>query len=144
MWMCKESSLIALQPSSTLFTIPSTAMMNIKTLSKLYGLSLSNAPLTATQIIALHLLLHRPTEGGISHDPSFGPYISTMPKDFDTHPVTWAVRERLNCASSLERVLLLSSPPTVSSALKNLVNKFMADWKIICEYLVGLLACFFY
>ena len=124
------SSSLPLQPSGILFTIPSTAMMNFRTLSKLYDFPPSSSPLTAPQLIALHLLLHRPTEDGISHDPAFGPYISTMPQDFNTHPVTWAIRGHLDCASQLEKTLLRSLPPTISSALQEQVDKFMADWKV--------------
>lgn len=125
-------------PSSTLFTIPSTAMINLKTLTSIYGLSTTNPPLTATQIISLHLLLHRPTEEGTTCDPTFGPYISTMPHEFDTHPVTWAVRNHLHRANTAEMTLLSSLPPIVSSALEKQVRTFMTDWKAVVEYIVRL------
>ena len=111
-------------------------MINLRTLSTVYGFSTTSPPLTAPQIISLHLLLHMPADEGISHDPAFGPYISTMPQDFDTHPVTWAVRNHFQRASTAEKTLLSSLPPIVSSALENQVRIFVADWDAVVEYIV--------
>ena len=130
----------SVQPSATLFTIPASAMINLRTLSPLYPAA-GKLLLTANQMIPLHLVLHRPGEDGISRDPSWGPFISTMPRGFGSHPVTWAVRKRLGLATVLEEDLLSLLPPTTASAVNDRVRPFMADMKAICEYAVRCLVC---
>ncbi|GJE95126.1 SET domain-containing protein [Phanerochaete sordida] len=119
--------------SSTLFTIPAGAMINLRTLSPLYPAA-GKLLLTANQMITLHLTLHMPREDGVSHDPGWGPYISTLPQDFESHPVTWAVRNHGGFASPTEEDLLSLLPPTILSALSGRVRLFMADWHAICQY----------
>jgi hypothetical protein len=111
-------------------------MVNLKTLSPFYP-PIGSSALTATQMVSLHLSLHRPRDDGVSHDPTFGPYISTMPHDFESHPINWAVRDYLGLANAAEKTSLASLPPAISSALRQQVQKFMADWKAVCKYLVG-------
>ena len=88
-------------------------------------------------MITLHLLLHRPGEDGISYDPTYGPYISTMPRDFDSHPLTWAMRSKLGQATAVEKSLLASLPPAVLSMLRQQMEGFEGDWKAVREYVVG-------
>lgn len=138
------------QPSEPLLTIPSAALMNIKTLSPLYpflplegGLgcaspeipdTLAVLPLNGTQLTCLHLCLHRPTkESGnlCSSDAAFGPYISTLPPDFEGHPVTWLVRQREGTADRHALDLLGGLPPSVAKELGEVAERFWDDWGVI-------------
>ncbi|THU90710.1 SET domain-containing protein, partial [Dendrothele bispora CBS 962.96] len=109
-------------PSSLLFTVPGSSMMNIKTLSPHYY-----PRLTAVQMVSLHLLLHRPENDQVSSDPLFGPYISTLPQDFDSHPLTRLLREG--------RGLLGLLPPSSATALERLASRFHSDLETVCNYL---------
>lgn len=92
--------------------------------------------LTATQLVSLHLSLFRPEKGAESPDPLFGPYISILPRQFDSHPLTWLVtRQRTSC-SPHEEFLLKTLPPSATEALNKLASRFYADWNTICDYLV--------
>jgi len=107
-------------------------MLNVATLSQHYP---SYPMLTATQLISLHLFLYRPMNLRDSLDPLFGPYISTLPSNFDFHPLTWFCHDK-GCGS--ETQLLSTLPPSVMHSLTQLADRFYADWKTICQYLVGL------
>ncbi|KAJ3779332.1 SET domain-containing protein [Lentinula raphanica] len=105
-------------PSTKLFNIPKTALMNIKTLSSHYGSAMKS--LSATQLIFLHLLLHRPRPDEDSLEPLFGPYISTLPRNFDYHPLSWITK-------SINTELLELLPPSTKQALHDLSSKFQND-----------------
>ncbi|KAJ3752470.1 SET domain-containing protein [Lentinula raphanica] len=105
-------------PSTNLFNIPKTALMNIKTLSSHYGSAVK--ALSATQLISLHLLLHRPRPDEDSLEPLFGPYISTLPRNFDYHPLSWITK-------SINTELLELLPPSTKQALHDLSSKFQND-----------------
>jgi len=77
------------EPYSPLFILPATAKMNVLTLKSHYP---DANDLTAVQKITMHLFLHQPSDGGDSQDPLFGPYISVLPRDFDSHPLSWLIR----------------------------------------------------
>lgn len=59
-----------------------------------------------------------------------------MPREFGSHPVTWAVRDHLGLATELEKELLSMLPATIVTALHGKVRLFLADWIAICEYAV--------
>ncbi|KAI0798047.1 SET domain-containing protein [Abortiporus biennis] len=134
---CRETpgagkGLFAIQPckpSETLFTIPAKAMINVKTLSQLYPARKDGSTLSATQMISLHLLLHKPHGNEESLDRTFGPYISTMPRDFESHPLTWSVRKHLKRCSLVEDSLLDALPPSALAALHRLTSRYVEDWK---------------
>ncbi|EPQ58137.1 SET domain-containing protein [Gloeophyllum trabeum ATCC 11539] len=113
-------------PSTTLFTVPASALLNIKTLVKRYPPR--TPPLSGTQLVTLHLFLHRPEGNSESKDPAFGPYISVLPRNFDSHPLTWQVRN--SCADLLQRL-----PPSVSKVLDIVARRFQIDWDTVFEYL---------
>jgi len=93
--------------------------------------------LTATQLISLHLLLHKPAPGCESDDPHFGPYISTLPRDFGNHPLTWVVHRTLGVESREGHALLRLLPPCVQFDLLLLEGRFWKDWEVVRQYLVG-------
>ena len=110
-------------------------MMNTKTLAAHYPAS----TLTATQLISLHLMLHRPRREDDSLDPLFGPYISVLPREFDSHPLTWTVRRSfLRDTCHLESFLLESLTPSASAGLEKISRKFYQDWRIVWGYMVPL------
>lgn len=113
--------------------------MNARTLGPHYSMwKSSSSPLTATQLISLHLLLHRPLDDQESLDPLFGPYISILPREFDSHPLTWIVKQEFaGTTKSLETKFLEYLPPSVMVALVKLATRFWADWKTICEHVVS-------
>ncbi|KDQ60833.1 hypothetical protein JAAARDRAFT_124205 [Jaapia argillacea MUCL 33604] len=118
-------------PSTVLFTIPASALANIRTLSPHYPCWKAK-PLNATQLISLHLFLHRPTTEGVCSDPLFGPYISVLPTDFPGHPLTWLILGM----GPVQQQFLRFLPPGARAALDKVSNRFKEDWRIVQEYLV--------
>lgn len=110
--------------------------MNSLTLGKLYA-GQHKQKLNATQMISLHLLLHRPKDNEKSLDPMFGPYISTLPREFDSHPLTWRVRNRYNLQQDPASILSSCLPPCIATALVELEARFWADFQIVLDYSVG-------
>jgi len=104
-------------------------MINVDTLAPHYP---SPSLLTATQLISLHLHLHRPLRDGDSLDPFFGPYISVLPRDFESHPVTWLVEGRWDGVGT---ELLESLPPSAMLALRLVCRKFWDDWAVVRHYM---------
>jgi len=121
-----------LQRLTPLFTLPSKTKINAETLRHYRHSDL----LTATQLISLHLLLYRPVDGRESVDPNFGPYISLLPRDFGSHPLTWAVHRTLGVASHEEYTLMDLLPPSVLTELHLLEKRFWTDWEAVRQYLV--------
>jgi hypothetical protein len=109
-------------------------MINTQTLAPHYP---SPSSLTAVQLISLHLLLYRPIRDSQSSDPLFGPYISVLPRGFESHPLTWLIehqRQRKNDGT----ILLDSLPPSATRALREVSRKFWDDWKAVRQYMVCL------
>ncbi|KAI0031839.1 hypothetical protein K488DRAFT_71128 [Vararia minispora EC-137] len=119
-----------LKVQAALFTVPASAHINIITLESQYP----GAELSAVQLISLHLFLHKPLGDTDSFDPLFGPYISVLPRDFDGHPLTWAIRRTLGRADA-GTALLGFFPPHVNTLLAQLERRFWEDWKAVREYL---------
>lgn len=119
-----------MQPSEPLFAIPSTALINTTTLAARYS---SSGSLTPTQLISLHLFLARPEGELDSKDVTFGPFISILPREFDSHPLTWVVRRETNDGGSQ---LLDILPPNITLALTAVRNRFWTDWSTISKYMV--------
>jgi hypothetical protein len=114
--------------------------MNIRTLVGLYPKA--RPKLTATQIMSLHLLLHRPNSpSDPSKDAVFGPYISVLPSNFDAHPLTWFIRPRdpqTECESlEIGHDLLENTPKGVVNTLEGVAKRFHQDWERIRQYLVS-------
>jgi len=110
---------LAIPPSTPLFTIPAPALVNCRTLGPHYPVGLD-----AVQLIALHLCLYRPLAPSHSLDPLFAPYISTLPREFDSHPLTRHVQQT---DSEL--------PPSVATALARLHARYLHDWRTVRGYL---------
>ena len=133
------------QKSSALFTVPANALVNVKTLGSHYPPRSDGLNLSAVQMISLHLLLHKPHEDGVSRDELFGPYISTMPRSFESHPCTWKLRAGLasNSGSTgvsytdTEASLLEALPPSVKRSSSQLASRLRADWETVCQYVVS-------
>ena len=113
--------------------------MNVRTLKSLYPTP-GPTLLTATQIISLHLYLNRPHKNEDSPEPHYGPYISTLPREFDSHPLTWVVRSE-NGIESGGIPLLGCLPPSVRASLMELHERFCQDWAAVRAYLVGDMRC---
>ncbi|KAG8217501.1 SET domain-containing protein [Butyriboletus roseoflavus] len=117
-------------PKCLLFVLPPESLMNKMTLKRLYPPNTRAVQaLTAMQLISLHLFTWRPQADEDSRDPFFGPYISILPRNFDSHPLTWLVlSEKLNKADDLQISLLNSLPPSVLAELHRLHTRFWDDW----------------
>lgn len=113
--------------------------MNKMTLRRLYPPNTRVVKaLTAVQLISMHLFIWRPQADEDSGDPFFGPYISILPRNFDSHPLTWFVlAEKLNKADDLQISLLNSLPPSVLVALRRLHTRFWDDWRKVQTFLVS-------
>lgn len=121
-------------PSTPVFTVPASCLINIKTLLPHY-LS-AKSVLSATQLISLHLFLYRPEAGFESSDPLYGPYISILPRDFECHPLTLLVRRTTQVLPEEDSALLDDLPPSVANALHELLSRFQRDWDAVRRYLV--------
>ncbi|KAK7014878.1 hypothetical protein R3P38DRAFT_2998161, partial [Favolaschia claudopus] len=105
-------------PSTPLFTIPACNLVNCRTLRGHYP-----AGLTAIQLISLHLCLHRFSTTSTATYP-FGSYICTLPREFDTHPLTSRVQQRD-----------LNYPPSIAIALDHLHARYLDDLRLVRRYL---------
>ena len=93
--------------------------------------------MNATQLISLHLAVHRPKPE--SDDPHFGPYINMLPSDYDSHPLTWLVREGQDKASHREHRLLSMLPPSIFEQLCGVCDRFRKDWDVALQCIVSLI-----
>ncbi|KAJ7155984.1 hypothetical protein C8R43DRAFT_1125888 [Mycena crocata] len=109
----------SIPPSTPLFTIPARCLLNSRSLASHYPPGLD-----AVQLIALHLCLYRPSNSSHSRDPLFGPYISSLPREFDRHPLT----SHVQAADTSEL------PPSVASALVGLHARYLHDWNAVRGY----------
>ncbi|CAA7271715.1 unnamed protein product [Cyclocybe aegerita] len=122
-----------LGPSTPLFTVPAHTLLNHLTLSPHYPAA--RPKLSCTQLVSLHLSLHRPL-GEVSDDPLFGPYISVLPRDFDWHPFTWLWKTKTQRHDApLETRLCESLPPRIVEKLDRTCALFKKDWRVIQKYL---------
>ncbi|EJD05890.1 SET domain-containing protein [Fomitiporia mediterranea MF3/22] len=130
-----------LPPSKDPFlSIPASALLNSRTLRRfypkialegLYDNPSSDLILTGTQLLSIHLALYRPGgEDSCSKDAHFGVYIDTLPTEFDSHPLTWLVKEKLGKAGAHEVKLLERLPPSVLSELEAVATRYWHDWDI--------------
>ncbi|KIJ69446.1 hypothetical protein HYDPIDRAFT_106062 [Hydnomerulius pinastri MD-312] len=126
-------------PATTLFSIPASAMMNKMSLKQLYSPQARvTKALTAVQLISMHLLLWRPKADEGCTDAHFGPYISTLPRNFESHPLTWLVQSKLggDTTSATNRSILLERlPQSVSVALQQLYMRFWEDWNKVQTFM---------
>ncbi|KAI6109828.1 hypothetical protein F5141DRAFT_810654 [Pisolithus sp. B1] len=103
-------------------------MMNVMTLKPHYPPETAEA-LTGIQLVCMHLFLWRPRrDSENSEDPLFGPYISTLPREFDGHPLTWVVQSKHQNTTCQDDHPLQWLPPSVLSALDRLHRRFTDDW----------------
>lgn len=118
------------QPNTPLFSVPSAAYINPLSLSKIYGTAIDT--LSATQLISLHLHIHRPSlkNGVKSSDPNYAPYLAILPRNFASHPLSWLVM-------NTDPILLHHAPPAVRRNLHKMANQFRQDWKAVSKYLVS-------
>jgi hypothetical protein len=105
--------------------------MNLRTLLPLYRPQGKQKPLTATQMISLHLCQHRPRDGATSLDTNFGPHISVLPTEFEGHPFTWRVR-----ADTLGGELVSKLPSHIKNRLDKMHETYAADFTACRKYLV--------
>ncbi|KAH9901320.1 SET domain-containing protein [Cubamyces lactineus] len=117
-------------PSSILFEIPSGALLNAATVLPLYP-QIKEGQLSGTQLVSLHLLLHKPSGDADSSDPIFGPYITTLPRDFSSHPLTWLVNRQRKKEDAWSRYLLDHVPPSAWQAISKLEKRFWKDWDAV-------------
>lgn len=59
-----------------------------------------------------------------------------LPRDFDSHPLTWVVHQTLGVASREECKLMNLLPPSVLAELLLLEKRFWTDWEAVRQYLV--------
>ncbi|KAI8998695.1 SET domain-containing protein [Trametes punicea] len=117
-------------PSSILFQVPSSALINVKTLLPLYP-QVKEGRLSGVQLVSFHLLLHKPSGKGDSLDSCFGPYVSTLPRDFSSHPLTWSINRKLGKEDPWSNYFLDHVPPSTRKMVRMLSERFWADWEAI-------------
>jgi len=110
--------------------------VNVKTLGRLHP---DGKHLSAHQLISLHLYLHRPLDDNTkeSSDSPFGPFISILPREFDSHPLGWLVRKNMGDENELESTLLALLPRSARSVLNALAERFRRDSDAVSKYLVS-------
>ena len=113
--------------------VPPSALANVKTLAPLYP---GSKRLSAHQLISLHLYLHKPLDSTKeSPDSLFGPFISILPREFDSHPLTWVIQQ--NMGGDTESPFLALLPRSTRSILNALAERFQRDSDVVITYLVG-------
>ncbi|THH05238.1 hypothetical protein EW145_g4942 [Phellinidium pouzarii] len=133
-----------LEPSSVPFIrIPAAALLNSRTLKVIYpGIALEGfrrpsssgeLVINGTQLLSIYLSVNRPEGDEESENPHFGPYISTFPRDFSSHPLSWIVKQELGTAGYHELFLLQDLPPSVLSELQAVAKRFWDDWKVALQ-----------
>ena len=122
--------------------MPESAHINAKSLSPLYGPSITSH-LTAVQLISMHLFLYRPHQGvnRVCTDSNYGPYISILPKSFDDHPLSWLIRS--SRGESKDFFLVDCLPPATQRALNAVGDRFWKDWKVVSQLLVTIFLKYF-
>ncbi len=125
-----------IEPCTTLLSIPSKALLNSLTLAPHYPAS--RPKLSCNQFVSLHLMLHRPPNNNSqSDDLLYGPFISVLPREFDSHPLTWLWKEHGQSQRAvLETQLLDVLPGHIVTKLNKMYGLFTSDWKRIKDYLV--------
>ena len=110
--------------------------MNVKTLGPLHP---GSKRLSAHQLISLHLYLHRPLDDNTkeSSDSPFAPFISILPREFDSHPLGWLVHKNMGDENDLESALLALLPRNTRSGLNALAERFGRDLDAVSKYLVS-------
>ena len=95
--------------------------------------------LNGTQLICLHLCLHRPgqTRKDELADPLFAPYISMLPQNFDSHPLTWSVKRQTGAANPHELKLLDLLPPSSAAEIAGVSDRFWSDWAVVSNFLAS-------
>lgn len=115
-----------------MFKIPPTALINVVTLASRYP---SSDSLTPTQLISLHLFLTTPEGEQDSTGDAFGPFISILPREFDSHPLTWVVSKKL-VKESIGSAMLDLLPPSITGLIFDLERRFWEDWHSVLNYMV--------
>ncbi|KAH9854169.1 SET domain-containing protein [Lenzites betulinus] len=121
-------------PSSTLFEIPRKALMNTTTVLPLYP-HVKEGRLSGIQLVSMHLLLHKYSGEEDSLDKVFGPYISTLPRDFSGHPLAWLVNRKLKREDASGDYLLDQLPPSTWEATVKLSKRFWKDWDAVLKFM---------
>ncbi|EIN07420.1 SET domain-containing protein [Punctularia strigosozonata HHB-11173 SS5] len=125
-------------PSSPLFTIPAAALMTVKTLAPHYP---NCTGLSATQLISMHLYIHRPDTDRRCTDSLYEPFINVLPGSFDFHPLTWLVWALSDTHVEGEReiaeALLQALSPSVRRDLEELKSRFDTDTEFVQKYLAA-------
>ncbi|TDL27454.1 SET domain-containing protein [Rickenella mellea] len=136
-----------IQPHSPVLNIPASALLNVYTLAPIYpflpvdGRSPFGVaetifpPLSASQLLALHIAIHRPTGISESTDPCFGPYICTLPNDFASHPLMWVLGGDKQAAKPDQAFWLNALPPSALVAVQAVAKRFNDDWETIVRCL---------
>ena len=125
----------SIEPATQLFSVPATALLNSLTLAPHYPVAVPK--LTCVQAVSLHLLLHRPKNGSGCPELLFGPYISVLPQDFDSHPLTWLWKIENSHSLAFESQLISALPSQIQNKLRRILIRFETDWKRIQCYLVS-------
>lgn len=115
-----------------LFKIPPTALINVTTLASQYP---SSESLTPTQVMSLQLFLSAPEGGQDSADDTYGPFISILPREFHSHPLTWVVLKKLTSRESVQSSMLNLVPHSVTALLLDLERRFWEDWSSVLKYM---------
>jgi len=92
--------MLAPQPNTLLISIPHAALLNLRTLRPLYPKPFHS--LSATQLLSLHLArqfrrhLHPSSPPPLKREPydKWWPFLATLPRQFATVPLWWAVHAR--------------------------------------------------
>jgi hypothetical protein len=90
------------------------------------------------QLLSLHLFLTIPEGEQDTSDDTFGPFISILPREFDSHPLTWAVLKKLAIGSAMLDLL----SPSITRLIVDVERRFWEDWHSVLNYMVCSLGLF--
>ena len=108
----------------TILTIPRSALLNA-TSPGVDALQPPRSQLAATQVVSLYLARHRPPSKPPS--PDFAPFIESLPRDFDSTPLThgeaWAP-------------IIALGPSSLQLAVADVERRLNEDWTRVQQAVV--------
>lgn len=137
----------AVAPNTRLIQLPAQSLLNKSTLARYYP-AVFPKQLSSTIFISMHIALQLQRDTGYRGDAVnmsiddvdfFQPFIATLPKAFNTVPLTWSTHSlQVKSSDRWERAraeravsLLQSMPPSVKRYAGAVKLRFDQDWKTI-------------
>jgi hypothetical protein len=121
-----------IQAQELLVKLPASALLNKKSLARLYDAPLKD--LSSSQLISLHLALHRNASVKDFEDGKerYLTWMPVLPASFEGMPLWWTQNSDLATAS-LARQVLECAPESAQAIISKVEQGFLKDWQAAQE-----------